>query len=245
MFCSYVALCTGVGLILVHSTLIPPRRVLSALDANEVREHALNLGAELHDVEIAAADDVVLRAWYIQPRHADGDAVILLHGLGDNRLGMIGYAEILLAHGYSVLMPDARAHGLSGGDIATYGVLERDDIKKWFEWLDGSAHPPCIFGLGESMGAAQLLQSVAVEQEFCAVVAESSFANFREIAYDRLGQRFHAGPWVGRTVLRPVIEIALAYVRWKYRVLLASASPEDAVAGTHVPVLLVHWSDGR
>lgn len=62
--------------------------------------------------------------------------VILLHGLSDNRLGMIGYAELLLAHGFAVLMPDARAHGASGGDLATYGLLESDDIHEWFDWLD-------------------------------------------------------------------------------------------------------------
>ena len=41
-----------------------------------------------------------------------GNAAVLLHGLADNRLGMIGYAKLLLAHGYSVLLPDARAHGV-------------------------------------------------------------------------------------------------------------------------------------
>lgn len=50
--------------------------------------------------------------------------MILLHGLSDNRLGMIGYAELLLSHGFSVVMPDARAHGTSGSQLATYGLLE-------------------------------------------------------------------------------------------------------------------------
>ena len=90
------------------------------------------------------------------------------------------------------------------------------------------------------MGAAQLLQALAVEPHFCAVIAESSFATFREIAYDRMGQRFGAGPWVGRTVLRPVVEIALLIARAKYHVNLTQASPEEAVADTNVPVLLIH-----
>ena len=90
------------------------------------------------------------------------------------------------------------------------------------------------------MGGAQLLESLDREPHFCAVIAESSFANFREIAYDRLGQWFHLGPWVGRTVLRPVVEIALAYTRSKYHLDLTKASPEDAVARSQVPVMLVH-----
>ena len=137
---------------------------------------------------------------------------------------MQGYAEMFLNHGYSVLMPDARAHGISGGIHPTFGLLERDDIRRWFEWTEREHHPACIFGLGESMGAAQLLQSLDSEPRW--LCAESYFSSFREIAYDRMGQQFHAGPSVGRTILRPVVEIALAYARWKYHLDLASVSPE-------------------
>src|SRR5262249_44940341 len=75
---------------------------------------------------------------------------------------------------------------------------------------------------------------------FCAVAAESSFSNFREIAYDRMGQQFHAGAWVGQTLLRPVVEIAFAYAHLKYHLDLTKVSPEDSVARTRVPVLLIH-----
>jgi uncharacterized protein len=153
---------------------------------------------------------------------------------------MLGYARILLVDGYSVLMPDARGRRASGREIATYGLLERNDIREWFQWLKNNTHPSCIFGVAESMGAAQLLQALEVEPQFCAVVAESSFYDFRQIAYDRMGQKFHSVPWAGQTVLRPVAEIALAYARMKYRLDLASASPGDVVAHTPVPILLVH-----
>jgi uncharacterized protein len=209
----YLLLCTAAALFLAATTLHPNRRGLGSDAEDEMRQNATQMRAQLHDVEITTSDRVSLRAWHIRPLRGNDEAVILLHGLGDNRLGTLGYAEILLGHGYSILMPDARAHGVSGGDLATYGVLERDDIKDWFDWLEKTDHPSCVYGLGESMGAAQLLQSLAAEPNFCAIVAESSFSSFREIAYDRMGQQFHAGPWVGRTVLRPVVEIALAYVR--------------------------------
>jgi hypothetical protein len=42
---------------------------------------------------------------------------------------------MFLAHGYIVLAPDSRAHGESGGDIATYGLLEWDDAHRWVSWL--------------------------------------------------------------------------------------------------------------
>jgi uncharacterized protein len=238
--CIYLLFCSVAAIFLVKVTLHPQRRPLrTAADAGMVHIAAQS-DAQLEDVELSVADGVPLRAWYIVPAHGNQEAVILLHGVGDNRLGMTGYAQLLLTHGYAVLMPDARAHGTSGGDLVTYGVLEREDIREWFEWFEKKSHANCIFGFGESMGAAQLLQALEAERHFCAVAAESSFATFREIAYDRMGQYFHAGPWVGRTVLRPVVEIALTIVQLKYHLDLTKASPADAVAYTGVPVLLIH-----
>lgn len=236
----YLVLCAAAALFLAHVTLHPYRRPILAQEKTEIQHAAASLNAQLTDANIEGQNHAELRAWYIQSRPSNGDAVILLHGLGDNRLGMIGYAQLLLAHGYSVLMPDARAHGESGGEIATYGLLERDDVRRWFQWLERASHAHCIYGLAESMGAAQLLQALDVEPHFCAVVAESTFLTFREIAYDRMGQRFGTGPWLGRTALRPVVEIALLIARLEYHVDLRQASPEDSVAHTLVPVLLIH-----
>jgi pimeloyl-ACP methyl ester carboxylesterase len=196
--------------------------------------------AELQDVSITTFDQVTLRGWLLRPEHLNGDAAVVLHGLGDNRLGMAGYAQLLLAHGYTVLLPDARAHGVSGGSIATFGLMEREDIHRWVDFLSAEAHPRCVYGLGESMGAAQLLQALQTESRFCGVVAESAFSTFREIAYDRMGQPFHLGPWVGRTMLRPLVEVAFLRARWKYGLPMGEISPEDAVASSQVPVLLIH-----
>jgi hypothetical protein len=95
------------------------------------------------------------------------------------------------------------------------------------------------------MGAAQLLQSLEAEPDFCAVAAESPFADFHEIAYDRAGQIFHLGPWAGRTALRPAIEGAFLYAQWKYGYDLRRVSPEAAAAHSRVPILLVHGQVDR
>jgi uncharacterized protein len=235
----YLVFCVIGGIFVADAALQPARRPLSEDDVAVARNSAAEHGANLEDVSITMPDGVVLRAWKLRPRDASGDAVILLHGLGDNRVGMMGYAQLFLAHGYTVLMPDARAHGISGGDLATYGLLERNDIRAWFVFLEAD-HPRCIFGFGESMGAAQLLQSLNAGTHFCAIVAESPFADFREIAYDRMGQPFHLGPWVGRTFLRPVVEIAFLRARRKFGLDMKEISPRDSVAATSVPILLIH-----
>jgi len=239
-FIVYLAFCFAAAVFVADGTLHPARRPLNPEAEITVSEIAHQLDSDLADVSITPQPGVTLHAWSITPHRSNGDAVILLHGLADNRAGMTGYAELFLAHGFTVLLPDARSHGVSGGELATYGLLERNDIRQWFDFLSARNHPHCIFGFGESMGAAELLQSLSVEPHFCAVAAESSFSNFREIAYDRMGRPFHLGPWFGSTVFRPVVEFAFLYVRWKYGLDMQQVSPEDSVAATKVPVLLIH-----
>jgi pimeloyl-ACP methyl ester carboxylesterase len=228
------------GIFLAEGALHPGRRLLLAVDQQRAGQMANSNAADLNDISIPADDAVVLRAWNLKPRKGFTRAVILLHGLSDNRAGMMGYGQFFLRHGYDVLMPDARAHGMSAGEIATYGIRESNDLHRWLDWLQLNEQPACIYGFAESMGAAGLLQSLHSESRFCAVAAESPFSSFREIAYDRVGQFFHAGPWVGRIIFRPVVECAFIYAKWRYRLNFDLDSPERAVESTTVPVFLIH-----
>lgn len=177
----YVVVCCAAGVFVAEATLHPGRRALVAADEEQARKMAQRQDSVITDVAIAAGDGTRLVGWELRPRRRNDNVVILLHGLSDNRMGMIGYAEMLLHRGFSVLMPDSRAHGSSGGAVATYGLQEGDDIHRWFEWALEHEHPTCIFGFGESMGAAHLLQSLQPEPGFCAVAAESPFSSLREM----------------------------------------------------------------
>jgi uncharacterized protein len=236
----WLILCGVAGILTVDWALHPPRLALTPDDEAHAAAIAKGHGANLQQVEITANDGAILRAWAIRPAAGNGNAVILLHGIAGNRAGMLGLGEMLLRHGYSVLLPDARAQGMSGGELATYGVLEAGDIHRWADWLVQKQAPRCINAMGESMGAAQLLNSLQSWHGFCAVAAESSFASFREASYVRIGEWAGTGPWLGRALLRPVIESGILYARWKYRVDLASADPAQAVAASQIPVLLIH-----
>lgn len=233
----YVLGCIAGGVLLAEMQLHPPRRPIRHA-AELQRDVRQNYHADLQDVAITAADGAILRGWYVKPSGDNGSAVILLHGVGDNREGVAGYARMFLDHGYRVLMPDARAHGISGGDLATYGLKEADDIHRWVDWAE-SGQPNCVYGFGESMGSALLLQSLRQESRFCAVVVESSFAYFNEVAPERAARYTRMPFWFGRTVQRPVIAVAMLYTRWKYDLDLRLANPADALAHSDTPVLLI------
>jgi uncharacterized protein len=202
------------------------------------RAMAAQFGAKLQDVGLVSADGTHLQGWFVQPFNFNGNDVVLIHGVRDNRQGMIDFASIFLSKGYAVLMPDSRGHGSSGG-IPSYGVREADDVGLWYKWLRSRNNSKCIFAMGESMGAAILLQSLD-RVPFCAAVAESPFANFRQVAYIRVGQFMHTGTWLAKTVLRPSVELAFLYGRLTRGVWLCDASPERSVSRTRVPILLIH-----
>jgi hypothetical protein len=126
-FAFYLALSIPAGIVIADASLKLhrlPLRHRQAITA-AVRD---NFHAALQDASVIASDGAVLKGWYVHPRDYNGNAVILLHGITDNREGVAGYGHLLLEHGYAVLLPDARRHGESGGELATYGVKEADDI---------------------------------------------------------------------------------------------------------------------
>jgi pimeloyl-ACP methyl ester carboxylesterase len=241
----YIALSLAFGILMARLTLFPMRLPLPA--RAQIALMYKPYAGDLESVSIKASDGAVLQGWYVVPDHQNGQAVFLLHGIGDNRAGVSGYGQAFLREGYRILLPDSRAHGESGGDVATYGLLEIDDIHRWVSWLYGKG-ARCVDGFGESMGAALVLESLRSESRFCAVVADSAFSDFRSVAYDREGYFVGAGSFgmeriVGRTVGVLPAEIGLFYARRRSGVDLRRANPVDAVRSSTIPVLLIHGEE--
>jgi pimeloyl-ACP methyl ester carboxylesterase len=134
-------------------------------------------------------------------------------------------------------MMDARAHGESGGAMATYGWLERDETRAIVDALEVSEHPAHLFGLGESMGAGIALQSAGVEPRIEAVVAEAPFASLREASYDYAGLQEY--PLLGKTLFAPAAWAMLYRGGQLAGFPAAGVSPEKAVAARELPVLLI------
>ena len=231
-----IGLTIGSGILAENALHIWNHPSAEASAADAVARQA---NAAWQPAQITADDGARLDAWLFTPARPNGAGVILMHGVGDTRLGMTGHAPFLLRAGYTVLMPDSRGHGASGGGIITYGVRESGDIHRWADLLLRQPGIARLYGLGQSMGAAILLESLPREPRFRALVADSPFASFQEIACDRLAQ--HALP--GRFAYWPVVSLGFIYARARYGVNLWSAAPADAVRATHTPILLIHGSE--
>jgi alpha-beta hydrolase superfamily lysophospholipase len=217
--------------------LHPMRRELTPALIADADEHFARVHARREDFDVRAGDGVLLRGWKVRPPQPNGDWVLLFPGVSDNRAGMSGHAEMLLRHGYSVVMMDARAHGASEGPMATYGWMERRDTQEIIRALLEKDTPHCLFALGESMGGAIALQSAGIEPRIEGVVAESAFRDLREVSYDYAGLRF--SPLLGKTLLRPAAMAGISGAEKEGGFRAEDVSPEKAVAGRAFPVLLI------
>lgn len=242
-FIIFIALQTLAAIVLSEGALHLTHKPLTPKKLAIAEEGAKQSDAKMDDVQIASFDGAKLKGWFFRPEQGNGQVVIVLHGHTDNRAGVEGFVPMLLRHRYAVLAPDARVHGESGGDIATYGIYESRDLGRWVDWLTTQNYHGCVYGLGESMGAAILLQALPNEPRFCAAVADSPYSSFHEVAYDRMGQKVGAGDDVGRTLFRPLIDEAFLYVKLRYGIDLNQADPAAAAAHSQVPVLLIHGAE--
>lgn len=194
-------------------------------------------GASKENFDVQGPDGVLLHGWKVRPIAPNDDWVVLFHGVSDNRTGVLGAAEFLLRHHFGLVMMDARAHGRSGGEIATYGWKERFDTVAITDALCSTETVRHLFAFGVSMGGTIALQSAAVEARIEAVVAEARFASLREVSYDYAG--LQVSPLLGKTLLRPAVFFAMRTAARSGHFDPDDVSPERAVSYRRFAVLLI------
>jgi uncharacterized protein len=122
-----------------------------------------DLGFDVEDVTFESEQGITLAGWFV-PSQNDA-TVILLHGYGGNRTGMIWHAQQLTDSGYGVLIYDERASGESTGKYRSYGWEDHLDVKAAIRFIH--AHNPSerIGAAGCSTGASIIIYSAALYPE--------------------------------------------------------------------------------
>lgn len=103
-----------------------------------------------------------LKAWLIEADQPKG-TVLLCHGYGGEKSGMLPNAGVFLEMGYSCLLLDFAGAGESSGDQCTIGYKEADQVKRAYDYLRSYAQLPVIL-YGSSMGAAAIMRAQSVYQ---------------------------------------------------------------------------------
>jgi pimeloyl-ACP methyl ester carboxylesterase len=195
-------------------------------------------GLDYEEVEARTADGVTLAAWYVPS--TNGAAVVLRHGAGSTRADTLDQAEVLAAHGYGVLLMDARGHGDSGGRAMDFGWYGDLDIGAGVDLL--AARPDVEDGriavVGLSMGGEEAVGAAAADPRIRAVVAEG------------VGQRVAADKaWLSEEYgVRGAVQEQIERATFGLTDLLTDADPpvplrEAVAAASPRPVLLVAAGD--
>jgi uncharacterized protein len=230
-------LSTVAGWMGARGFLHPEKRLLAPDMVRDADVTFGQIGARREEFDARAPDCATLRGWKVRAAKPNGSWVLVFHGVADNRYGMTEHARLLLQHGYSVVMMDSRAHGASGGDMASYGWLERKDTSAVIDELERMEHPEHLFALGNSMGAGIVLQAAGADARIEAVAAEAPFANLQEAAYDYAGlQRW---PLLGKTLFAPGAWILILRGEHLAGFPASEVSPEKAVSRRAFPLLLI------
>ncbi len=178
-------------------------------------------------VEIAARDNAKLSAWWLRPVKQKGNC------------GSVRFAPMFLEKGYAVLVPDSRAHGASGGDFVTYGLLERHDVISWAHWMNAEGCGK-IYGLGESLGASILIQAAVVEPSLAAIVAECPFAYLRETVECRVRRMSKLPAYIGSPLAKLVVSCGALYANLSDGLDFRRVSPANSIRHSSTPILLIH-----
>lgn len=229
---------TGVTCLLLVSSLIGIGAGFCAATLHVTRRTGPKpIGAE--PVQIVADDRANLKAWWFNSKTPNGGCVIVLHGIADSRASSSGFAPMFLRPGYSVLAPDSRAHGESGGKFVTYGLLEKYDVVLWAHWMQRHGCQR-IYGLGESLGASVLIQAIAVGPVFNAIVAESPYADLQHMAKYRLKQSVRLPAPLSGIVASGVVKAGMLYARLFDKLDFSQVAPMESLRASATPVLLIH-----
>ncbi len=105
-----------------------------------------------------------LVGWWIPSSKGESrQTVLLCPGSNADKASQLFLVKQLVPDGYNVLVFDFRAHGESGGQLCSFGDLERNDVLGAMRWLRKN-HPRAsrrVAGVGVSTGAAALLAAAA------------------------------------------------------------------------------------
>ena len=240
----------GLSVLAAGAAALSSALLLPKLFLHKALDRPKNAGKEacppplsgLERVELTARDGTPL-VGHLRRSTEPKRFIIAMHGWRSSWYKDFGaVADFWHENGCDVLYAEQRGQGESGGDVMTYGLLERYDCADWVAWAAerrGGEQP--IYIAGVSMGATTVLMAAGlpeVQAKVRGVMADCGFTSPEAIWRHVSESRYH-----------------IPYGFWKKRIERLSAarlngapgaySTVDAMQTTALPVLLVHGLDDR
>ena len=214
-----------------------PEEVIRGIQLLCGREEWRNEFAEKCETwSLESKDALCLKAKFIK---ADThNYAIVCHGFTGRYTEVLGRAEHFYRKGFSVLTPDARAHGESEGQYRGMGWLEIEDIKLWINKI--IEHDPVakIILFGQSMGAATVINVSGEElpKNVKLVIEDCSYTSVWDEFAGQIGVRYHLPAF-------PIMHLADIICIKKAGYSFREASPLNQISKCKLPILLIHGGE--
>lgn len=188
---------------------------------------------------ITSEDGLSLHGYFLSNQNNSHRYAIICHGYSGQAKHMNRYAKNFYNLGYSILCPDARAHGKSEGNVNGMGYLERRDIINWIRELEKNDPYAQIVLFGVSMGGATVLFTSGEKDLPSSVKAVVSDCAFTRV-YEQIGTTIRG--YVPFMPDFPIVDSASVMCEIRGGYSFRDASCLKAVSKSETPTLFIHGS---
>jgi pimeloyl-ACP methyl ester carboxylesterase len=189
--------------------------------------------------EVVTSDGIPIAGWYIPAANGvgpNGPTLIIAPGWKSNKSEMLKYAPPLHDR-FNLLLVDLRNGGRSGKTLTTFGYREALDVRAMVDWLERTKHPAWIGAMGNSMGAATVLNEAVGDQRIRAVILDSMHGSVTTTLGDGLEAEQHLPGY-------PTAWAMVAATSMRIGADLTTIDPVRNVTRMgDRPVLLIHGTD--
>ncbi len=179
-------------------------------------------------------DKYRLCAWFIH-REGNHRYAIVCHGYGCCGKSMRHRAKVFYDMGFSILLPDARAHGGSSGDMIGMGWPERRDIVDWIYDIIKFDKDAEIILFGESMGAATVMMTAGevLPDNVKLVIEDCGYTDVEEELTYEMKKRYNLPKF-------PLMNVTSLLCRIRTGHSFKHASAVEQLRRCRIPMLFLH-----
>lgn len=202
-------------------------------EARSAERHFKTLPIESIEMD---SNSCVLKAHLLIPEKSNGILIIACHGARSSGLGEFAFAaDYFYNSGFTVLMPEHRGCGISGGRFMGYGTHESEDTVLWLDYAKNRFPGLDIFLLGVSMGAATVLMmsDKITKKDVKGIISDCAYTSAWDEFKYQLKTSFHLPAF-------PILHICDLLCRLFAHYSFKDAAPVKCVKHSAAPVLFIH-----
>ena len=194
---------------------------------------------DFKEVSVVSLDNYHLSGkLYLSEDKNSGKSVILCHGFkssGETDFGIV--FKMYRKMNYNILLIDQRAHGKSGGNYSSMGIMESYDIVTWCKWLEmcfGTGNDIIIHGV--DMGAFAAVAAGAnpeMPQNVRAIIADSIYPLIYAVVSEKIRKSYSF-------LTKPVIALINIFFKNHVGFDMRDFSLYAVAKSDKIPVLFIH-----